>query len=200
MGDLDTNRALRVGEQVLARDELGNSLHVRIIEVGPFTFSCRAVKEDGSFRKKGEQVIVLPMDSVTEFLDPEELTSREKRKIVESLLREDVVKGADRKFANFQLGVFNKLLEKYPSCSFWRFWDPGFKVRNLTWYLGEDGEEILKEQYQLFAFDIPKGKDYLIENESTEKCIKNEDTSSLLSGILKDNPSKPRNLIEYFNS
>lgn len=200
---LDVNRQPRVGEQVFVNDPENGSIRVRITEIGPFTFSCRAVKEDGAFVKRGDKPVVLTIDSILEYLEPEELTGKEKREIVESLLKEEVVKSADRKFANFQLGVFNKILEKYPSCSFWRFWDPGFKVRNLVWYLGEDGEKMLEEQYRLFAFDIPKENGYSIGNDGKKECIKEGDTSSLLSGILQgssDNLFKPHNLIEYFNS
>lgn len=64
------------------------------------------------------------------------------------------------------LMVMYKLFKQFPSEKFWRNYDLGFQLNAALWFLGQDGQDKLKQDWSLFNLDLPKQE---VHTLSTEK-------------------------------
>lgn len=137
---------------------------------------------DGVFVKKlfarGSDEFVSFSDII--YLKNETFSGEEKYKILDSWVDSNFLPDDKTKF--FQLSVLNRLLKKYSDCSFWRYYVPSFKVKNLLWYFG-DGEKTIQIAYNGWRIDLTSkakvpileaekvGPDYILKGKTSKSII-----------------------------
>ena len=57
------------------------------------------------------------------------------------------------------------VLDRYPNADFWATFDPGFKLNSLYYFVGADGNKIVKEKYLEFSLDILPPKVYILDEK-----------------------------------
>lgn len=132
---------------------------------------------------KGE-LIEVPLEEI-DFITPDSLSGEEKKKIINEHVKLEYI--TDFTVYHREMGILNKIIEKYPDLSFWReYFVPDFQVKSLIFYLAS-GKDFLKKRYNEFTIDLttPKTNNTTLNTEKIGEDV-----------VIN---SKPKNLIDFLD-
>jgi hypothetical protein len=185
---------------IAAEDTSRYPVEGEIVKVKQSPYKCRVI--DLSFgavsvrpTMRGAKPFDVAVEDIELYLEPRKLTGAEKKSIVRYFVKAEVL--TDVKAVNYQIGILNILLAKYPNCSFWLTWCPGFQVRSLSWYHTGDGSVLLAREYNAFTLDLTPSKPVVLEakpvvspiNPQGDGVLKHDAHRNVLAFLLEDDPA-----------
>ena len=135
--------------------------------------------------KRGREDVPLEEDQFT-YLEPETLTGAEKKEIIIRLVKESYI--SDILAFRKEQGMLNKLIIKYNNCEFWKDFDPGFQVRSLVFFLGQNGSPQIEQKFKQFTLDKLSSKS---DNKGSNSTLRAEKI-----GEDVNIENKPKNLLD----
>jgi hypothetical protein len=128
------------------------------------------------------------LDSDIDFLEPEQLSSLEKRAIIKKMIDEKSLNSKRGegyfKFINHEVGALNQLIEEYPDLDFWRQYTPDFSVKCISWYLSPEGDDLLRKHYNPFVSKVDfKKKETSIGQQKLGDDVKIQKPKSVIDWL-----------------
>ncbi len=117
------------------------------------------------------------------------MDAKVKRTLLQKYLKEDVLKG--RGAWPREMKIFNGISTTYPNEAFWAWYNPGFKLNSLAWFIG-DGKDTLAAAHQSYLFEL----DNLSKTRKVD--VKEEPVVDLIPAT--PNLKKPTNLISWLRN
>lgn len=133
-------RKPRLGEMVLVKagDLAGEK--VKVSRANSFSI----------WTKQDDREIELDIDDI-ELVERDKIDRREKSRLLHLYVEPLSLRLAEDR--NREIGIFSRLLSKYPDVDFWRQFKPSFKVKSMAWWLG-DGKADIEQQYNRLNLDF----------------------------------------------
>lgn len=101
------------------------------------------------------------------------MDSKIKKAFLVKYLKEDALKG--RGAWPREMKLFNGLALTYPDSAFWTWYNPGFKLNSLAWFVGE-GKGDLATAHKAYLFDLQSR----LDNLSKTRKVDDEKVTTIL--------------------
>lgn len=115
------------------------------------------------------------------------MDGKSKKIFIQKYLKDDVLK--KRGAWPREMKIFNTLSSNYLEDNFWNWYNPGFKLNSLAWFLG-DGKPEIERAYGAFKFDL-QGKTNKVEPTQIAESVQGDASTIHTQPIMK---SKPKTL------
>lgn len=96
---------------------------------------------------------------------PRTLVTADKKGFITKFLKPEALKG--RGAWPREMKMMNSLAAVYPDAAFWSWYNPGFQLNSLAWFLG-DGKPDLYRAHQAYLFDLKTKLDVIDKSRTLE--------------------------------